>query len=101
MCSTKSIFDKPYLFKLPVLQDMGLQWKKGRSDTTIVSKRMIWETRCKRYRAVKSKIIFGDLPVQYYAMINDNGFWDILSKHRKKSTAQQACEKDAKKKGLI
>lgn len=97
----KSTSEKRYILKLPVLNHMGLQWKKGRSDNTEISNRMIWESRCKRYRAMKSKIVYGDLPVVFYAMINKDGFWDILSKHRKKSTAQKACEKHAKKNGLI
>lgn len=97
MYSTKSIFDKPCIFELPVLKNMGLHWKRGKSDTTLVSKRMIWETKCKQYRVVKSKIIYGDLSIIYYAMINNNGLWDIISKHRKKSTAQKACEQHYKK----
>lgn len=96
-----AIKEKPYIIKLPVLENVGLQWKKGRSETTSLSKRMIWETRCKCYRAVKSKIIYGDLPVTYYAMIHRNGIWDVLSKHRKKHTAQKACENHAKKNGLM
>lgn len=78
--------------------------KHGGRDETLTSKRRIWLTKCGRYRVVKSMSKYG-LPTIYYAMEyrdtpESNNFagwgWDIISKHRAKSAAFVACEKQAR-----
>ena len=82
-----------------------LVWKKRcKKDQTELSDRKIWGTKCGRYRVMLSSICYGrnsenPIPDTWYAMINKNGFWDILSKNtRTKNTTMKVCEKDAKEK---
>ena len=78
-----------------------LDWKKRcRKDQTMSADRKIWETRCGKYRLIFSHIRYGEgiLPDVWYALELDNGYWEIISKHRKKNTAQKACEKKHKQK---
>ena len=75
-----------------------LIWKKrAKKDNTDVSNRRIWGTKCNKYRVVESKIIFGDLPVKYYAMrlvlVRDKECWSIISKHKTQNAANKACQK--------
>jgi len=75
-----------------------LIWKKrAKKDTTAVSNRRIWGTKCNRYRVVESKIIFGELSVKYYAMrivlVSDKECWTTISKHKTQNAAKKACQK--------
>lgn len=83
--------------KLPVIQ-----WKKrSKTDQTLVSDRRIWESRCGLYRVIFSQIRYGrnlgknSIPDTYYAMIRKTkeDYFNIISKHRKKNPAFEACEK--------
>lgn len=80
-----------------------LDWKKRcRKDSTIVSDRKIWETKCGSYKIVFSQIRYGrgpdGIPDSYYAIETDEVGERIISRHRKKNPATKACEKDARKK---
>ena len=78
-----------------------LEWKKRcRKDSTIISDRKIWETKCGMYKVVFSQIRFGKgpdgIPDTYYAICMDEDGEKIISKHRKKGPAEKACEKHNK-----
>jgi hypothetical protein len=81
-----------------------LDWKKRcRKDSTLVSDRKIWETKCGTYKVIFSQIRYGrgldGIPDTYYAIYKDEEDGEeIISKHRKMSTAMKACEKDSGKK---
>jgi len=82
-----------------------LEWKKRcKNDTTIVSQRKIWETKCGTYKVIFSHITLGEgaIPDTYYAirvdLTGDRRTETILSRHRKKNPAVKACEKDHKQK---
>jgi hypothetical protein len=78
-----------------------LDWEKEcQKDQTVCADRKIWETKCGKYRVIFSHIRYGEgiLPDQWYAMELNNKNWDVISKHRKKTAAQKACEKSHKKK---
>lgn len=83
-----------------------IQWKtRCKKDQTVCADRKTWESRCGLYKVVFSQIRFGrdlgpkSIPDVYYAMSRKTteGIFDIISKHRKKNPAIQACEKLAKK----
>lgn len=66
-------------------------WKKRcKKDSTIVSDRKIWETKCGTYKVIFSQIRYGrgpnGIPDTYYA-IETGDSETIISRHRKKSTA--------------
>ena len=72
-----------------------LEWKKKcKKDQTLVSDRKIWESKCENYKVVFSHIRFGEgsLPDQYLALKRTNNIWDIMSKHRTRKAAENACE---------
>jgi len=75
----------------------SLTWKCPRTETTAVARRRIWESRCGRFRVVRSRYLYGRLPDVWYACILDqsNGrtFWAILSKHRRRKPAFAACQR--------
>lgn len=84
---------------------MPIEWKKRcRKEQTLTSDTKVWETRCGKYRVVFSHIRYGNgaIPDVWYAMeYKTDGacpMWDIISKHRKKHTAERAVEKRAKEK---
>jgi hypothetical protein len=83
-----------------------IQWKtRCKKDQTICADRKTWGSKCGLYQVVFSQIRFGrglgpkSIPDVYYAMSRKttDGFFDIISKHRKKNPAIQSCEKLAKK----
>ena len=83
-----------------------IQWKtRAKKDQTTCADRKTWESRCGLYKVVFSQIRFGrglgpkSIPDTYYAMSRKtkDGFFSIISKHRKKNPAIQSCEKLAKK----
>ena len=78
-----------------------LQWKKRCvKDQTAVSDRKIWETKCGRFRVVFSHIRYGGgvLPDSFLAMELEivpgleHPVWGIISRHRKREKAEEACE---------
>ncbi len=78
-----------------------IAWKKRCQKVQgEVANRKIWGSKCGEYRVVFSQIRYGrgpkGIPDTYYAMKLDGDCWTIISKHRKKSTAMKACEKEAK-----
>ena len=83
-----------------------IQWKKRcKKDQTICADRKTWGSRCGLYQVVFSQIRYGkglgpqSIPDVYYAMSRktEDGFFNIISRHRKKNPAIQSCEKVAKK----
>ena len=80
----------------------GLRWPpRPKRDDTMVARRRIWTTKCKRYRVVHSHIIYGEgsIPDAYQAMSFDPhyGNWNFLpgGRHRTKKAAMRHCEQDA------
>jgi len=65
-----------------------------RRDTTLCAKRRHWYSRDKRYRVTESRSLFG-LPTIYYALVLDGACWSIISRHRTREAAQEACEQHA------
>jgi hypothetical protein len=67
-------------------------------------RRKIWESHCGRYRVIYSKPLVGKLPATWYAMaeqlssgvVNSHRSWTIISKHRKRDPAFEACQKHAR-----
>ncbi len=49
--------------RLPVIE-----YKKGRSSTSIVAEVMTWESRCGRYRISRSKLIFEKGKIVYHSL---------------------------------
>lgn len=81
-----------------------LQWPaRPKRDDTLVARRRVWTTRCKRYRVIHSHILYGEgsLPDVYYAQRFDvhAARWDNLDgaagRHRTKQAAMRHCEQDA------
>lgn len=66
-----------------------LSWKRGkRQDLTPTgTKRMVWESRCGRYRVERLTPAY-DAPEYFLAITGQH----IISRHRKRSTAEEACE---------
>ena len=53
-----------------------------------------WKTRNGTYRVSRSRWLGRDgLPTVFYACILKKGCWAVISKHRKKTRAIEACEK--------
>lgn len=81
-----------------------LEWKKRcKTDSTLISDRKIWETKCGSYKIVFSHINLGNgtLPDTYYAIYieqrGENRIESIIGRHRKKNPAIISCESHAKK----
>ena len=81
-----------------------LEWKKRcKKDTTLVSDRKIWETKCGSYKVVFSHITLGNGEISdtYYAIFinnqENNRTETIVSRHRKKNPAIKSCETHFKK----
>jgi len=82
-----------------------LQWPaRPKRDDTLVARRRVWMTRCKRYRVVHSHILYGEgcYPDTYSSQRFDvhTARWDNLggsgSRHRTKQAAMRHCEQDAR-----
>ncbi len=76
-----------------------LVWpSRPKRDDTMVARRRVWTTKCKRYRVVHSHILYGEgsLPDVYYAEVFDlnRGGWDLLGRHRTKQAAMRHCNCD-------
>jgi hypothetical protein len=71
-----------------------LEWKRAKKDETELSVRRTWDSRCGLYRVQESISRYG-LPTVYYALQKDKGTdcFFILSRHRKRKPAEDACEK--------
>ena len=87
------------------LKTERLRWPvRPKRDDTMVARRRVWTSKCKRYRVVCSHILYGEgsLPDVYYAQRFDPhaARWDNLDgtagRHRTKNAAMRHCEKDAK-----
>jgi hypothetical protein len=65
-----------------------LEWLRAKKDETNTSTRRTWETRCRRYKVQESIGKFTGMGTTYYALVQGA----ILSTHKKKSTAEDACE---------
>ena len=69
-------------------QSERLRWPaRPKRDDTLVARRRVWTTRCKRYRVVHSHIVYGE------GSIPD--CWDMLGRHRTKNAAMKDCERHA------
>jgi len=75
--------------------------RRGRRERTDCAERMIWLSRCGRYRIVRSRYLYGRLPEVYYAQVLDGGCWDVISQHRKRLPAEAACRKHTKRTGFV
>jgi len=81
-----------------------LVWKQRcRKDQTAVADRKIWGSKCGKYRVTFSHIRYGENAEKkwadkWFAEELDNNCWEIISEHKKKETAQKACEKKHKQK---
>jgi hypothetical protein len=78
----------------------NLVWKKRcKKDRTDVSDRKIWESKCNRYKVIHSHIFLGGdvMPDTFYAIVLEDCFERIISKHRKKNPAIKSCENHCKK----
>jgi hypothetical protein len=83
-----------------------IQWKtRCKKDMTAVTTRRHWESKDNTYRVTESVCLYGPkegpqaIPTAYYAMyLNDRGWWDIISRHRKRTAATTACEQHVKAK---
>lgn len=75
--------------KTPVPQ---LEWMRAKKDETTCANRRTWESRCRRYKVQESVGKFIDMETVYYALWLRSVGWEILSRHRKRSTAAAACE---------
>ena len=90
-----------------------MEWKRCKKSKSLVADRRTWESRCRHYRVMESHITlaFGKYKGSvhlgyadvYYAMHSiprdcgwDN-WWEIISKHRKRSSAEKACVKHEQK----
>lgn len=80
-----------------------LVWNKHpKRDETIMADRRTWKTKCGHYQVVESNIKYGrhkdhrgnflGYPVYYLAMRSEEGIWQIISEHRRRSTAVAQCE---------
>jgi len=83
-----------------------INWKtRCKKDQSAVADRKTWGSKCGLYQVIFSQIRYGkglgpkSIPDVYYAMSRSvtDGFFNIISKHRKKNPAIQSCEKLAKK----
>jgi hypothetical protein len=84
-----------------------LEWKKRCvKDQTMAADRKIWETKCGRFRVIFSHIRYGGgaLPDTYLAMRLEHienlpePSWSIISRHKKREKAMEACEKKSEEK---
>lgn len=55
-----------------------------------------WRSTCGRYRVSESTWICGDVPVVFIAEHIDERGADVLSRHRKRHTAERACREHLK-----
>lgn len=73
-----------------------IDWfKTAKRENTQVSDRRVWRSRCDHYRVEESNIRYGgDLgyPTIYRSMVLKDFGWDVISYHRKRKTAIEACE---------
>lgn len=71
-----------------------LAWKKRakRVDTEL-SRRRLWASTCGRYHVMEAVSNYG-LPTAFYAL--GATLADMISKHRTRSAAENACEKHNK-----
>ena len=82
------------------LESEQVRWPaRPKRDDTIVARRRVWTSKCKRYRVVHSHILLGEgsLPDVYYANVFDahQNRWDILGRHRTKNAAMKHCQQNA------
>lgn len=70
-----------------------LSWMKGSRQDLTLSHRMVWRSRCGRYRveriAIQLALDTNPYP-PYFLAIYENS---ILSRHRKRKAAEDACER--------
>jgi hypothetical protein len=86
-----------------------MEWMRCKKSRSMVADRRTWESRCRRYKVMESHITlaygkykgsvhcgYADV---YYAMHSEprdggwENYWSILSKHRKRNSAEKACVK--------
>lgn len=53
-----------------------------------------WDSQCGRYRVRESHL---GSSVRYYAQVLVGGCWDVISTHRKRGAAVQACARHARR----
>jgi len=79
---------------------------RGRRSTKNDFDHMAWRSRCNRYMVVESLFrltwINKDgkregLPVVYYAEVRDGKGWSLISRHRKRARAEEACQRHARR----
>ena len=79
-----------------------LEWMRGRRADTEMAERMVWKSRCLKYRIEECNIRYGrtytrtgiyqGYPTNYKAMVNKDSGWSIVSEHRTKAAAIKQCE---------
>lgn len=70
-----------------------MTFKRGRRADTVAGPRMVWESRDGQFRIEQSRVNY--LPVIWRACRRIEGRWEIVSRHRRRSAAEKACEKAA------
>ena len=67
---------------------------------TAVARRTVWESDCGRYRIALSHYIVGATDSYadvFYAEHATESGWEIISRHRKRHTAESACQRHARR----
>lgn len=86
----KPIKKKPTRKKL----EPTINWKKRCwKDETDCAYRRTWDDWDGKYRVQEAVSKFTDYPTYYFALyFSKNNIFEIISKHKKRSLAEQACE---------
>lgn len=69
--------------------------QKGRRVDKPVGRCTQWLSRCRRYRVSRYRE-YRAQPI-YYAEAADGRLWRILSRHRRRRTAEEACRRHARR----
>lgn len=88
----------------------AIRWKRPRTEVTVAARRRVWESRCGRFRVIRSHCRYGPrkgpkaIVDRFYALRLEQiagrgkpGVWTIISIHRVRHRAMQACEEACKK----
>lgn len=77
-----------------------LSWhRQPKRDQTPTARRRYWPTRCGRYRVDGLRSLYGPkAPERFYALRVIGDRTEIISQHRTRNAAMQACENDLQQK---
>ena len=82
-------------------QSSRIAWSRPVRDVTSLFRRRTWRSRCGRYRLEERVgLLASDHGVRWYLLRFEPcplGSWWIVSKHRRRSAAFAAAERDARK----